>query len=79
MKTYWGRGGKLETFLTSALDGGEWLSSPPGRFTTGERAPGTHWIENWADSRADLDAVAKINDPFPAPVGNRTPVVQSVA
>jgi hypothetical protein len=29
-------------FLTSALDGGEWLASRLGRFTTGERAAITH-------------------------------------
>jgi hypothetical protein len=28
--------------LTSALDGGEWSASCPGRFTPRERAPGTH-------------------------------------
>jgi len=27
--------------LTSALDGGEWSASRPGRFTPRERAPGT--------------------------------------
>jgi hypothetical protein len=30
--------------LISALDGGEWSASRPGRFTPRERAPGTHWI-----------------------------------
>jgi hypothetical protein len=33
--------------LTSALDGGEWSASRPGRFTPRERAPGTHWIRDW--------------------------------
>jgi hypothetical protein len=33
--------------LTSALDGGEWSPSRPGRFTPRERAPGTHWIGGW--------------------------------
>jgi len=33
---------KLHVFLTSALDGGEWPVSHPGRFTLGKRAPGTH-------------------------------------
>jgi len=28
--------------LTSALDGGEWLTSRPRRFTPRERAPGTY-------------------------------------
>jgi hypothetical protein len=31
--------------LTSALDGGEWSASHPGRFTPRERAPGTHEFE----------------------------------
>jgi hypothetical protein len=30
--------------LTSALDGGEWSASRPGRFIPRERAPGTRWI-----------------------------------
>jgi hypothetical protein len=30
--------------LASALDGGEWSASRPGRFTRSERAPGTHWV-----------------------------------
>jgi len=39
--------------LTSALDGGEWSASPPGRFTPRERALYTHWIGDWVG----LDAV----------------------
>jgi hypothetical protein len=31
----------IHIFLTSALAGGEWSASRPGRFTPGERAPGT--------------------------------------
>jgi hypothetical protein len=35
-------------FLTLTAVGGEWLASRLGHFTTGERAPGTHWIGwNW--------------------------------
>jgi hypothetical protein len=30
--------------FASALEGGEWSASRPGRFTPRERAPGTHWI-----------------------------------
>jgi hypothetical protein len=41
-----------------ALDGGELSASRPGRFTTGERAHGTHWLG------AGLDVVAKRKDPF---------------
>jgi hypothetical protein len=46
-------------FLTSALDGSEWLASSTGRFTPRERASGTHWIEGWVGPRAGLDAVEK--------------------
>jgi hypothetical protein len=45
--------------LTSALAGGEWSASRPGRFTSGERTPGTHWIGGWVDPRAKLDDVEK--------------------
>jgi hypothetical protein len=48
--------------LTSALAGGEWSASHPGRFTPGEIAPGTHWVGGWVDSRAGLDDVGKILD-----------------
>jgi hypothetical protein len=46
-------------FLTSALAGGEWPASRPGRFIPGERNPGTHWIGGWVDSRAGLDDVKR--------------------
>jgi hypothetical protein len=52
----WESGYVAAPFLTSALDGGEWSVSRPGRFTLGERAPGTHWIECWVGPRAGLDA-----------------------
>jgi hypothetical protein len=42
-------------FLTSALVGGEWSTSRPGRFTPGKRAPGTDWIGGSVDLRASLD------------------------
>jgi hypothetical protein len=44
--------------LTSALDGGEWSASRPGRFTPGERAPGANWIGGWVGPRG-LDAIEK--------------------
>jgi hypothetical protein len=60
MKAYWGEWMCSSTHsLTSALDGGEWSASRPGRFTPRERAPGTHWIGGWVDARAVLDAVVK--------------------
>jgi hypothetical protein len=45
------------SFSTSALGGGEWSASRPGRaFTPGERTPGTHWTGGWVGLRAGLDA-----------------------
>jgi hypothetical protein len=46
MKAYEGMDVQIHIFLTSALAGGEWSASHPGRFTLWERAPGTHWIGN---------------------------------
>jgi hypothetical protein len=65
--------------LTSALDGGEWSASRPGRFTPRERAPGNYWIGGWAGPRAVLDAVAKRKIPSPRRESNpRPPIVQPV-
>jgi hypothetical protein len=65
--------------LTSALDGGEWSASRPGRFTPRERAPGTHWIGGWVGPRAVLDAVVKRKIPIPHRESNpRTPIIQPV-
>jgi hypothetical protein len=54
MKAY-GSGCIDPLFWTSALVGGEWSTSRPGRFTPGERAPGTHSIGGWVDLRAGVD------------------------
>jgi hypothetical protein len=59
MKAYGGVDVYIHIFLTSALAGGEWSASRPGRFTPGERAPGTHWIGGWVDPRAGVDDVDK--------------------
>jgi hypothetical protein len=50
---------KIHIFLTSALVGGEWSASRPGRFTPGERAPGTHYIGGWVDPKSGLYDVEK--------------------
>jgi hypothetical protein len=50
---------QIHIFLTSTLAGDEWSASRPGRFTPGERAPGTHWIEGWVGPKAGLDEVEK--------------------
>jgi hypothetical protein len=59
MKAYGGVGVQTHVFLTSALVGGEWPASRLGRFTPGERTPGTHLIGGWVDSRAGLDDMEK--------------------
>jgi len=43
IKAYGEMNVQLHTFLTSALDGGEWWASRLGRFT-----PGIHWIDRYA-------------------------------
>jgi hypothetical protein len=66
--------------LTSALDGGKWLASRPGRFTSREIAPGAHWIGGWVGPRAVIDAVVKRKIPSLRRESNpRTPIVQPVA
>jgi hypothetical protein len=69
MQAYWGSEGIVPLIphsFTSALDGGEWSASSPGRFTARKRAPGTHWIGGWVGPRAVLDAVVKRKIPSPA-------------
>jgi len=57
----------------------EWLAPRSDHFTPGQRVPDTHWIGGWVGYRAVLNAVAKKENPFPAPAGNRNTAVQSVA
>jgi len=54
---YWGVEVWLHALLTSALDGDEWSTSCPGRFTPRARAPHTPWIGGWVVPRAVLDAM----------------------
>jgi hypothetical protein len=54
---------QIHVFFTSAVVGGEWSASRPGRFTPGERAPGTHRIGGWVGPRTGLEDVEKILDP----------------
>jgi hypothetical protein len=56
MKAYGGVDVYIHVFLTSALVGGEWSASRPGRFT-----PGTHWIVGLVDPTAGLDDAEKRN------------------
>jgi hypothetical protein len=56
---YGGVNVSIHICLTSALDGGEWSASNPGRFILAERAPGTHWIGGWLGPRTGVDNVGK--------------------
>jgi hypothetical protein len=47
------------------------------RFSLGERAPGSHWIEGWVGLRAGLDIVELRKVSYPA--WNRTSAVRPVA
>jgi hypothetical protein len=49
-----------EALLTSALDGGQWSASRPGRFTPGERVAGAHWIGGWVGQKASVEAVFQL-------------------
>jgi hypothetical protein len=44
---------RTTVILISALVGGEWSASPPGRFT-----PGTHWLGGCLGPGVGLDDVA---------------------
>jgi hypothetical protein len=46
---------QLHTFITSALRGGEWSASRPGRFTPERKNASTHWMGGWAGHRTDHD------------------------
>jgi hypothetical protein len=59
MKMYGAVEISIYVFLTSALVGGEWSVSLPGRFTPGERAHGTSWIRGWESLRTGLDDVER--------------------
>jgi hypothetical protein len=80
MKAYWEWRYSSTHSLTSALDGGEWSASRPGRFTPRERTPRTHCIEGWVGPRAILDAVVKRKISILRHESNhKTPIVQLVA
>jgi hypothetical protein len=44
-------------FLTLAQDGAEWLTSHPGLYSWGKRAPSTHCTVGLVGPRASLEAV----------------------
>jgi hypothetical protein len=80
MKAYWEWRYNSTHSLTSALGGGGWSASRPGRLTLRGRDPGTHWTGGWVGPRTVLDAVGKRKIPSPRRKSNpRTPIVQPVA
>jgi hypothetical protein len=64
------------SYLISALDGGEWSASRPGRALPREKDPGTHCTGGWVDPRDGLDPGDRRK--ILCPVGDRTAVVQPV-
>jgi len=50
---------QVHSFLTLALDGGEWSVSCPSHFTPGESAPIVHLVGGWMDHTASLYASEK--------------------
>jgi hypothetical protein len=46
LKTWWS-GGKLRSFLTSAVDKGKWSASRPSRITVGKEPLDKHRIEDF--------------------------------
>jgi len=65
----------LHSFVTSVLDGDEWLTSSPVHFTP-EKNTGTPWIEDWVGPRAGLGVLEKVN--FFSPLGIRTPRKETI-
>jgi hypothetical protein len=55
------------SFLTSALDGGQWSASRPGRALAPEKDTGTCCTESWVGPRAGLDTEARGNILPPLP------------
>jgi hypothetical protein len=61
--------------MTSALDGGEWSASRPGRALPSVKDPGTHYTGGWVGLRTGLDTEAR--GKIFASAGDRAPAVQS--
>jgi hypothetical protein len=72
-----GTGGIAPSFLTSALDGGEWSASRPSPFTPGKRSPVT--IESEAVWAPEQVWIKLRREKSLATARNRTPAVQPVA
>ena len=59
---------RFHTFLTSTLDGGHRSASYPGHFSTS-----SHFIGDWVDPTAGVDAMVKKKMPFACHTSNPDP------
>jgi hypothetical protein len=59
LEDVWGSGGIAPQFLTSALGRSEWSAWRPCRFTSREKALGTHCIGGWVGPRVGLNVMEK--------------------
>jgi hypothetical protein len=73
IKAYWGVAVWLCLFLIWAFCGDKCSTSRPGRFISGKRALGAHWIGGWVGIRTGLYVVVKRK--IPALARYRTQVV----
>jgi hypothetical protein len=73
IKKYWGVEVQIHTFLTSALDGGEWPASCPGYFIAGARATQYSLEGRLGEPNAGLDMVAKRNKSHYCPCWEMNP------
>jgi hypothetical protein len=65
MKAYWGVEVWLHSFFDLGTRWGEWSASRPDRFTTKERAPGSHWIGSLSPFSAEVKKNVWSYIPFP--------------
>jgi len=77
MKTYGGVEIWLHTFLTLALDGGEWSASCPGCFLA--KSPQYPLDRRLGEAHSQSGCGGKENKSLHTPTRNPNPVIQSVA
>jgi hypothetical protein len=65
VKTYGGVDVHLHALLTSALDGGEWFASRPGRSTPGERDPPLHYPLDRSGCASEVKRIPAPNPGLP--------------